>query len=284
MAYRLHLFPGLVILAFSLVVEFQVYLWVLKRGRRRAWAHVAHAIGVIWMTLAYLLGFARVVRHFSPDTACWLEAGALVWAACLAGFYCGVVVWRRASRFESSRRGFLKAAAAGLCVAPLAGIGFGIVERGRFRLTEVDIPMPGLPKALDGLRIVQITDPHLSPFLSEREFARAIDMANETGADLALMTGDLISRPGDPLDACLRQLARLRTEAGVLGCMGNHEVYTQTEDYVEREGRRIGIDFLRNRARVLRFNGMPINFAGVDYQMMHSGYLPHAERLAHPRI
>ena len=282
MAYRLHLFPGLVILAFSLVIQFQVYSWLLKRVRRPAWVHIAHAVCVIWVTLAYLLGFARVVRHFSPDTACWIDASALVWAACLAGFYCGAVVWRRASRFENSRRGFLKTAAAGLCVAPLAGIGFGIAERVRFQLTEVDIPMPGLPKALHGLRIVQITDPHLSPFLSEREFARAIDMANETGADLALMTGDLISRPGDPLDACLRQLARLRAEAGVLGCLGNHETYTRTEDYVEREGRRIGIDVLRNRARVLWFNGTPINFAGVDYQMMHAGYLPGAEGLVQP--
>jgi predicted MPP superfamily phosphohydrolase len=64
--------------------------------------------------------------------------------------------------------------------------------------------------------------------------------------------------------------------------MGNHEVYTQTEDYVEREGRRIGIDFLRNRARVLWFNGAPINFAGVDYQTMHTGYLPGAEGLVQP--
>src|SRR5258708_14131519 len=132
MAYRLHLFPGLVILAFSLIVQFQVYLWVLKRVHRRAWVHVAHAIGVVWMTLAYLLGFARVVRYFSPVTACWLEAGALVWAACLAGFYCGALVWQRTPLFEGSRRGFLKTAAAGLCLAPLAGLRSRILERGPF--------------------------------------------------------------------------------------------------------------------------------------------------------
>ncbi len=282
MAYRLHVFPGLVILVYSLAVQLQVYLWALKHVRNRVWVHAVHATGVVCITLAYLFGYYRVVKYFSPDTACWIEAGALAWAACLTGFYGGVVLWRQAARYDGARRGFLKAAATGLCVAPLAGIGIGIIERERFQLTEVDIPLAGLPKELHGLRIVQITDPHLSPFLSEREFARAIDMANETGADLALMTGDLISRPGDPLDACLRQLARLRAEAGVLGCLGNHESYTRTEDYVEREGRRIGIDFLRNRARVLWFNGTPINFAGVDYQAMHTGYLPGAERLVQP--
>ena len=97
-------------------------------------------------------------------------------------------------------------------------------------------PSRTLPKDLDGLRIVQITDIHLSPFLSEREFAAAIDMANETRANIALVTGDLITRPGDPLDACLRQLARLRADAGVLGCLGNHEIYTRRRELCHRTG------------------------------------------------
>jgi len=50
-------------------------------------------------------------------------------------------------------------------------------------------------------------------------------MANELRAHLALVTGDLITGQGDPLDACLRQLARLRADAGILGCLGNHEIY-----------------------------------------------------------
>ena len=135
---------------------------------------------------------------------------------------------------------------------------FGIVERNRFRAVEVDLPIRNLPADLAGLRIVQITDIHLSAFLSEKEFARAVDMANEARANLALVTGDLISRRGDPVDACLRQLARLRADAGVLGCLGNHEIYTGTEEYVAREGRRIGIDFLRTEARLVRFGSATV--------------------------
>jgi hypothetical protein len=156
------------------------------------------------------------------------------------------------------------------------------VQRNNFWVSEVPVPIPNLPKDLDGLRIVQITDVHLSEFMSEREFAVAIDMANETRAHLALMTGDLITRRGDPLDACLRQLARLRADAGVLGCLGNHEAYAEVEDYVTTEGRRIGIEFLRRRSKMLRFGNAAINFAGVDYQKMHSRYLVGAERLIVP--
>jgi predicted MPP superfamily phosphohydrolase len=134
------------------------------------------------------------------------------------------------------------------------------------------------------LRIVQVTDIHLSPFLSETEFARVVDMANETRAHLALVTGDLISRRGDPLDACLRQLARLRAEAGVLGCLGNHEVYARAEGYVTRQAQRNGIEFLRQQARLVQFGNAKINFAGVDYQRMRSPYLVGAEQLIVPGV
>ena len=50
---------------------------------------------------------------------------------------------------------------------------------------------------------------------------------------LAVITGDLISDRGDPLDACIRQLARVKADAGVFGCMGNHERYARAEDYCD---------------------------------------------------
>jgi len=107
-------------------------------------------------------------------------------------------------------------------------------------------------------------------------------MANETRAHIGLVTGDLISRRGDPLDACLKQLARFRADAGILGCLGNHEAYTGTEEYVTEAGKKIGIDFLRHRARVLKFGDAQLNFAGVDYQRFENRYLVGVERLVAP--
>ena len=110
------------------------------------------------------------------------------------------------------------------------------------------------------MRIVQLTDIHIGTFLSERELARVIDLANETKAHLAIMTGDLVTKVGDPLDDCLRQLARVKADAGLLGCMGNHEIYASAEAYVERNAARLGMDFLRNRSRKLVFNGHALHF------------------------
>src|SRR6202043_3169639 len=54
--------------------------------------------------------------------------------------------------------------------------------------------------------------------------------------------------------------------------------------YVAREGRRIGIEFLRQQSRMLQFGAAKIKFAGVDYQKMHSKYLVGAERMVEPGI
>src|SRR5436309_3459439 len=84
----------------------------------------------------------------------------------------------------------------------------------------------------------------LGLFLSERDFARVVDAANGLRAQVMFVTGDLISVRGDPLDACLDQLSRLRADAGVLGCLGNHEVYARTEEYTTVQAARMGISFL----------------------------------------
>ena len=285
MLLRIHFFPGLCFLLISLGFQFEVVRWAFARypERRRA-LFLATVVSSILLLAGYLLEFQRVLWHVPVLLSTLLQCASLVETMCLAGAYFGLLAWRGGSNFHSSRRAFLQAASAGMCMTPVAGTVFGIVKRNQFRVSEVKIPFPNLPKDLDGLRIVQVTDIHLSPFLSEAEFARAVDMANETRAHLALVTGDLITRRGDPLDACLRQLSRLRADAGVLGCLGNHEVFSRTEDYVAREGRRIGIEFLRHQARVLRFGDARINFAGVDYQKMHSGYLVGAERMIVPGV
>jgi uncharacterized protein len=278
---RLHFFPGLVLLLLGIGLQFPVIRW-LEPYSRRTFLWIGAAASTALLVLGYLLEFQRVLRHFPVQWWTWLECASLVETMWLIGLSLALLVWRRTPRFDPGRRKLLQAAGVGLVALPLAGTTWGFVRRNRFRVSEVQVPIRDLPKDLEGLRIVQITDIHLSPFLSEREFARAIDMANETRANIALVTGDLITRPGDPLDACLGQLARLRADAGVLGCLGNHEHYARVENYVTEQGRRIGIDFLRQQARQLRFGNATINFAGVDYQRMHSPYLKGTEQLIVP--
>ena len=93
-----------------------------------------------------------------------------------------------------------------------------------------------------------------------------IDAALQLHPHLAVVTGDLISGHSDPLDACIRQLARLKADAGVFACMGNHERYARAEDYTARQSARVGIRFLRGQAQTLRFGDATLNLAGLDFQ------------------
>jgi predicted MPP superfamily phosphohydrolase len=170
-------------------------------------------------------------------------------------------------------------------VAPFAVMGYGsLIQRTNFRVREVDLPIAGLPQDLEGLRILHLSDIHLSAFLSESEFSRVVDASLELRPNLAVVTGDLISGFSDPLDACIRQLARLKADAGVFGCMGNHERYAQAEDYTERESGRRGIRFLRGESQALRFGNATLNLAGTDFESSRKrpDYLTGADKLILP--
>jgi predicted MPP superfamily phosphohydrolase len=219
----------------------------------------------------------------------WFRGAALIWGFASAPAWLVYRLLRvhkpRPLAVNPVRRALLHAAGSAVVAAPFAFVGFGaLIERTNFQVREVDVPIPNLHPDLVGLRLLQISDIHLSPFLSEAEFGRAVDMANELRPHLVLVTGDLISVHGDPLDACLRQVARLRSDAGILGCLGNHEIYAGVENYTTEQGARLGIPFLRGRARQLRFGKAQINIAGVDYQRMNwsSHYLKGAEQLLAP--
>ena len=190
----------------------------------------------------------------------------------------------RGPAHSPARRRLIQAAGTVAVAAPFAAAAFGaIVERTNFRVKEIDLPVPNLHPDLEGIRIGQLSDLHVSPWLSVRDAGRTVDMLNECKPHLTVVTGDVISQPGDPLDGAIRELARLRADAGVLGCLGNHERYVQCQDYETRELAKVGIDILRNQSRILRWGNGVLNVSGIDYQSRRDGaYLVGGEKLIVP--
>ncbi len=283
--YARHI-PALIILLTVLTLHFQMWRW-LRTGRTTAgkWAvSLAAAVLAGLLMLGFALGGTRVVLALPPGPwTDWARGAAIIWALTSIGLFFGLALWRSGAPFDASRRRVLRIAAGAVAATPALTVGFGgLVERTRFRTDEVNLVLDGLPPDLDGLRLVQLTDIHLSPFLSEKELARAVDIANEFRAHLALVTGDFITDNRDPLTACLRQLARLRSSDGILGCLGNHEGYASIQERTSLLARKLGIEILRSESREIRFGGTKLNIAGVDYQQMGGPYLKDAERLLQP--
>jgi predicted MPP superfamily phosphohydrolase len=261
-----------------------------RPARTAALIRLLMAAAAAVLTVGFALNFVFVSRILRVPF--WLRGalsgGTYLWGFTVSGAYLIHRLWHLlldragAGDFDPQRRKLVSAAGSTLAAAPFALAGFGgLVQRTDFHVRETDIAIPNLPRDLVGLRVLQLSDIHLGPFLSERDLARVIDESRNLRPHLAVVTGDLISMDGDPLDACLRQIARLQPDAGILGCMGNHEVYARAQKYTAEQGARLGIDFLRERARALRFGEATLNIAGVDYQpqRLSRRYLDGAERL-----
>jgi uncharacterized protein len=168
---------------------------------------------------------------------------------------------------DPSRRYFFRTASALAGAVPFLSVVYGFAaERLDYRVRRVEIPTAKLPPALDGLKIVQLSDIHLSGSMSRADVRRAVDMANELGADLAVVTGDFITGAADPLVDCIDEIRQLRAPLGVFGCNGNHEIYARAEDAAQELFAQAGMKLLRHENVQLAFRGAQFNLLGVDYQ------------------
>ncbi len=168
---------------------------------------------------------------------------------------------------DPSRRTFFKTASVVAGAAPFLSVMYGFAaERLRYELRRIEIPMMNLPSELDGLKIVQLSDIHLSGYMTRESVRRAVDMANDVGADLAVVTGDLITGMHDSIEECVDEVRHLRAPLGVYGCNGNHEIYARAEDLAEQLYQQAGMKLLRRNNAVITYKGAQLNLIGVDYQ------------------
>jgi uncharacterized protein len=172
--------------------------------------------------------------------------------------------------YDPARRNFFRYAtylAGGL---PFVGAMYGFATgRFKYRVEEVEIPINGLPNALDGLRIAQLSDIHIGDYMPRAEVRRAVEMTNALRPDLAVVTGDFISSEYDPLEDCVAELSQLRAPLGTWGCNGNHEIYADAEDSAQALFHRYGMRLLRQENVTLEHRGEKFNLIGVDYQRDH---------------
>jgi uncharacterized protein len=146
-----------------------------------------------------------------------------------------------------------------------SALGWGMV-RGRhaFELNEVPVRIAGLPKALDGYVVAQISDIHTGVHVGERELDEGLARVREARPDLLVVTGDMVDF--DPVWAPLvaRKLRELAPRDGVYGCLGNHDYYAGAERMLEvLHG--AGIRMLMNEGVVVRpGDGGGFALLGVD--------------------
>ena len=179
-----------------------------------------------------------------------------------------------------TRRRLLRQIAIAASAAPFVAAVYGLLyERLAVEVTHHRIALARLPKAFEGFRIAQLSDIHISSFMPADEIRRCVEMTNQLKADLVVLTGDYVSWDPSAQQQVVRVLAELRAPYGVFGCLGNHEIITQTEVSITELFAAQNIRILRQEHVPIRSKGESINLIGIDDS--HEG-LDRIERLMIP--
>jgi predicted MPP superfamily phosphohydrolase len=138
----------------------------------------------------------------------------------------------------------------------------------------VHVTLPALPAALDGLRLVQLTDLHASRLLQAAWMAKVVAKTNALKPDLTVITGDLVD---GTVNARINDVAPLRdlsARLGVFAIVGNHEYYTEYQPWVT-ELQALGLHLLLNEHVTITDNNASFVLAGItDRSAYDFGQLP----------
>ena len=243
-----------------------------------------------WWLIGSLMGFLLIVLLWIGDRVVRL---ALWGYRKIAQSFRPTPALDPADPPSQGRRQFLEQTAMVVSAAPFLVSAYGLLYgRLNLEITRQRLKLPRLPKAFHGFRIAQLSDIHIGPFMPAEEIRKYVQITNELRPDLILLTGDFITWDPGTQEPAVEALSGLKAPFGVLGCLGNHELWYEVEDSITRLFAARGVRMLRQANAQLRSGGETLNFIGVDFQSIRpmgppgvrSGrkYLEGVERLMQP--
>jgi len=178
-----------------------------------------------------------------------------------------------------TRRQFLEQTALlGASVPFVAGAYGALYGRTNLEVAKRRIHLARLPKGFEGFRIAQLSDFHIGPFMSADEIRRYVALTNQLNPDLIAVTGDFVTWDAGTQDAVVEVVSELKAPFGIYGCLGNHELWTDTEASITALFARRNIRILRQQHASIEHGGDRLNLIGVDFQSQR-GMGPYAAGL-----
>lgn len=287
----------LITLAFLLAVE--VYVFQAVRTAVSPWSPGAQRL-VAWgywgLTVAAILsiGLVFVVRARGGVAPAWnIYAFATLFALVLSKVV--VVLFLLAddlirlgkvalnalatgpAPYDPSRSRFLALLGLGAAAIPFGALVLGMVKGATdFRVKRLTLSYPNLPAAFDGFKILQISDLHVGSYNGNLEpLLRASQLINQQGADLVVMTGDLVNNVAPEAEPHVEALSRIRSKYPLLSILGNHDYgdYASWEtpaakranlNRLKSHHQTAGWNLLLNEHRILEKDGERIAILGVE--------------------
>jgi predicted MPP superfamily phosphohydrolase len=222
------------------------------------------------------LGLATVLTQIFVRRRLGILSSALSWVAytwlgftfllLTATFATDAALWILGATSTSPQDAPMLARARALGVAFVAGAAAVVAMRQGLRppgVQRVEVPLARWPRALDGFRIVQISDVHIGPLLDRRFAAVVAERVNALAPDLVAVTGDLVDGSVERIGDEVEPLGAIRARHGVYFITGNHDFYSGADAWVERV-RALGWKALRNERVAIGDGDAHFDLAGVD--------------------
>lgn len=175
-----------------------------------------------------------------------------------------------------SRSKFLLAGGIMIASLPVLSMTWGIFSGAHdYRVRRVKLKIPNLPKGLQGMRMLQLSDIHSGSFWSKEAVEKGIQMIQDEAADLIVFTGDLVNNKAEEMENWKHEFGKLTAPLGIYSTLGNHD-YGDYVSWESEEAKRqnfsdllevhkfMGWELLNNENRQLEFNGEKINLVGVE--------------------
>ena len=156
-------------------------------------------------------------------------------------------------------------------------------DAGELKRWPTIVTKAGADPAARPLKIVQITDPHLGPFMSVARLQRICERAVQRDPDLILLTGDIMTMESHDVGLVTEALApRAKARGRVFACHGNHDL--EAREVVRQAYARHGVRLLVDESELVNTPAGPVQIVGADY--VWRGRQAHLAMLCdeHPRV
>ncbi len=163
-----------------------------------------------------------------------------------------------------TRRSFVKGAFGVTAWMTLgASAGYSYWESGDLEVHNLNVPIRGLPKGFEGMKIAFLTDFHRGGFISQEYVQMSVKMALSLQPELILLGGDFVDHDPQLIAPVMDALGELRAPLGVYAVQGNRDIKAN-RFLTSTELARQGIIEITNKGAWLDRDGSRLYLAGFD--------------------
>jgi len=143
-------------------------------------------------------------------------------------------------------------------IAILTGL-YGTANAFWLRVRRIEVTLPNLPAAWRGRTAALVSDTHLGPVRGAGFTKKIVARLNQLNPDVVFITGDFYDGTAADVAACAAPLSNLTARFGAFFVTGNHEEFTNADQYMSALS-RAGVRVLQSEkvdVEGLQIIGMP---------------------------